>query len=134
MRRRVAPPSSARQSHLVGYRPECSIYIIRQQRLASQRYEQVIVERRVRASLLQVALEAGSGSLMQRNYPTLAELRNANQQPVRREIVVSQPDGLGDTKSCTGQQREQRAVGLPAQSAIARLRCQPDNLADLFIG
>src|SRR5882757_5467939 len=92
----------------------------------------MIVQGGVGASLLQVAFEPGSSGLMQRNQPALTELRRADHQPVWRNVVVSQPNGLRDTKSRTGQQGEKRAVGLPAQSAVTRLRGQSDNLTDLF--
>ena len=94
----------------------------------------MIVERSVGPSLLQVAFEPGPSSFMQRNQPAFTEFGTADHQTVGRDVVVSQPDGLRDTKSRTGQQREKRTVGLPAQSAVTRLRSQANDLTDLFLG
>jgi hypothetical protein len=71
---------------------------------------------------------------MQGNQSTLLELGSADHQPVRRYVIVSQPDGLGDAKSRTGQQREERAVSLPAQGAVPRLRGQLDDPPNLLVG
>src|SRR6266852_8131117 len=70
---------------------------------------------------------------MQGDQPALVKLGTADHQPVRCDVVVSQSDGLRDAKSRTGQQCEKRAVGLPAQSAVTRLRGQSDDLTDLFL-
>src|ERR1700686_674488 len=127
-------PSSKWQSHLFSHCSKCLSYICEQERFASQRNKHVIIEGSVRASLLQVAFESGSSSLMQGNQPAFVKLGTADHQPVRCDVVVSQPDGLRNAKSRTGQQCEKRAVGLPAQSAVTRLRGQSDELADLLFG
>src|SRR5450631_334531 len=71
---------------------------------------------------------------MQRNQSALFELRVADHQAIWRDVGVSQSNGLRDAKPCTRQQREQRAVGLPSQSSVARLGSQLDELADLLVG
>lgn len=94
----------------------------------------MIIERGVRASLLQVAFEPSAGRLMQGNQPTLLELGRADHQAVPRDVVVPQPNGLGNTQPSTGQQREQCAIGLTAQGAVSGLCGKLDEPANLLVG
>src|SRR3972149_3841822 len=71
---------------------------------------------------------------MQGDQPTLPELGHTDYQPVRRDVVVSEVDRLGNAKSRTRQQREESAVSLSAQGAVSRLSGQLNDLANLLVG
>jgi hypothetical protein len=94
MGRRPALPASVGEPHLLGDRLERGLNIGDQQRLTPKRDEYVIVERGVGSTLLQVALEASASTFMQWNQPALLELGLADQQTIRRNVFVSQPDGF----------------------------------------
>src|SRR5271170_6993821 len=99
MGRRPAASAAVGESCLLGDRLERGLNIGNQQRLAAKRDEYMIVERGVGSTLLQVALETSASTLMQWNQPAFLEFGLADQQAIRRDVLVSQPDGFGDTKS-----------------------------------
>src|SRR4030095_9748199 len=82
----------------------------------------------------QVPFEPGTGRLMQGNQPALPELGGADHQPVRRDIVVSETDRLGDAKSGAGQKCKEGAVSLSAQGAVSRLCGHLNDPVNLLVG
>src|ERR1051326_2241633 len=71
---------------------------------------------------------------MQWNQPVLPELGRADYQPVRRDVVVLEVYGFGNSKPGAGKQRKKRAVSLSAQCTVSGFCRDLNDPADLFVG
>jgi hypothetical protein len=65
-----------------------------QERFPPQRHEDVGLGRRIRQASLEVPIESGSGGLVQRDQAALAEFRAPDDEPIGRDVVQSEVDGL----------------------------------------
>jgi hypothetical protein len=131
MGRRPPLSSSAWQLHLLDDGLECGLHVMNQQRLPSQGDKDVVVKSAYGRRSFKY--RSSPAQAIQRNETALAELGCTDYQPVRRDVVVPEMDGLRNSQSSTSQQREKRAVSLSTQCAVSRLRRQLNDLADLMV-
>jgi hypothetical protein len=66
-------------------------------------------------------LKSCARCIVQRDKTAFSKLGASDDQTIVGDIVIAKMDGFGHPQSGTGEQREECAVGVSAQSSITRL-------------
>src|ERR1017187_8871038 len=126
---------SARKADLFDYVVEGGFSVVQKYRAPPQGNEHVIIQWSVGTPPLEVLFQGSLSGLVKGDKTAFAELRTANDQTVRGDVLKTEMDCFRHAKPRTGQQGKERTVSTPTKGiAFTQLRCGLEDALDVVPG